>query len=115
MSMSAKLYVGNLSLNTTDDTLRNAFSVCGNILDSSVTKDRGTGRSRGFGFVTFGSLEEADNAVAGLSGKDLDGRNIKVGFADERGGGGGGGGGGFRAMEYGGQGGAGGGEVGRRW
>ncbi|KAK7057402.1 RNA-binding domain-containing protein [Favolaschia claudopus] len=90
--MSAKVYVGNLSWNTTDDTLRNAFSDFGNVLDSIVMRDRDTGRSRGFGFVTFGSSQEADAAINGLNEQDLDGRRIKVNLANARGSGGGGGG-----------------------
>ncbi|KAJ7128882.1 putative RNA-binding protein 3-like protein [Mycena crocata] len=89
--MSAKVYVGNLSWNTTDDTLRNAFSEFGQVLDSIVMRDRDTGRSRGFGFVTFGSSQEADAAINGLNEQDLDGRRIKVNLANARGGGGGGG------------------------
>jgi len=93
--MSAKVYVGNLSWNTTDDTLRQAFSDFGSVLDSIVMRDRETGRSRGFGFVTFGSNQEAEAAISGLNEQDLDGRRIKVNIANARGGGGGGGGGGY--------------------
>jgi len=93
--MGSKVYVGNLSWNTTDDTLRQAFSDFGNVLDSIVMRDRETGRSRGFGFVTFGSPQEAETAISGLNDQDLDGRRIKVNIANARGGGGGGGGGSF--------------------
>ncbi|KAG5719459.1 hypothetical protein E4T56_gene20651 [Termitomyces sp. T112] len=89
--MSAKVYVGNLSWNTTDDTLRQAFSEYGQVLDSIVMRDRDTGRSRGFGFVTFGTSQEADAAINGLNEQELDGRRIKVNLANARGGGGGGG------------------------
>ncbi|EKJ73218.1 hypothetical protein FPSE_06642 [Fusarium pseudograminearum CS3096] len=92
--MSAKLYIGNLSWNTTDDTLRNACQEFGMIIDSIVMRDRDTGRSRGFGFVTFGSVEEAENAVNGLNEQELDGRRIKVNMANAPGAGGRGGGGG---------------------
>ncbi|KAJ7928611.1 hypothetical protein B0H13DRAFT_990965 [Mycena leptocephala] len=85
--MSAKVYVGNLSWNTTDDTLRNAFSEFGQVLDSIVMRDRDTGRSRGFGFVTFGSAQEAESAISNLNEQDLDGRRIKVNLANARGGG----------------------------
>jgi len=91
----AKVYVGNLSWNTTDDTLREAFSQFGRVLDSIVMRDRDTGRSRGFGFVTLSSGPEADAAINGLNEQDLDGRRIKVNIANARGGGGGGGGGGY--------------------
>ncbi|KAF9117716.1 hypothetical protein BGW39_001861 [Mortierella sp. 14UC] len=103
--MSAKLYVGNLSWNTTDDTLRQAFSEFGQVLDSIVMRDRDTGRSRGFGFVTFSSSSEADTAINGLNEQELDGRRIKVTLASAKGDGGGQGGGGG----YGGSGGYGGG------
>jgi len=100
--MSAKVYVGNLSWNTTDETLRQAFSDFGQVLDSIVMRDRDTGRSRGFGFVTFSSNGEAEAAIGGLNEQELDGRRIKVNLANARGSGGGGGGG------YGGGGGSGG-------
>ncbi|KAH9924902.1 uncharacterized protein B0H18DRAFT_1010681 [Fomitopsis serialis] len=90
--MSAKVYVGNLSWNTTDDSLRQAFSAFGNILDSIVMRDRDTGRSRGFGFVTYSSNIEAQSAISNLNEQELDGRRIKVNLANARGSGGGGGG-----------------------
>ncbi|OCH90246.1 RNA-binding domain-containing protein [Obba rivulosa] len=90
--MSAKVYVGNLSWNTTDDTLRSAFAPYGNVLDSIVMRDRDTGRSRGFGFVTYSSSMEADTAISSLNEQELDGRRIKVNLANPRGSGGGGGG-----------------------
>jgi len=92
--MSAKVYVGNLSWNTTDDTLRDAFAHFGNVLDSIVMRDRDTGRSRGFGFVTYGTQAEAEAAIASLHDQELDGRRIKVNLANARGAGGGAGGGG---------------------
>jgi len=92
--MSSKVYVGNLSWNTTDDTLRTAFQDYGAVLDSIVMRDRDTGRSRGFGFVTYGSQPEAEAAIAALHEQELDGRRIKVNLANARGGGGGGGSGG---------------------
>ncbi|QRV78621.1 RNA recognition motif protein [Ceratobasidium sp. AG-Ba] len=90
----AKVYIGNLSWNTNDDKLHNAFSEYGQVIDSIVMKDRETGRSRGFGFVTFSTDEEAQAAIGGLNEQDLDGRRIRVNLANARGGGGGGGGGG---------------------
>ncbi|KAJ7502786.1 RNA-binding domain-containing protein [Mycena galericulata] len=87
----SKIYVGNLSWNTTDDSLRGAFSEFGDVVDSIVMKDRETGRSRGFGFVTFNSSQEADAAINGLNDQELDGRRLKVNLANARGGGGGGG------------------------
>jgi hypothetical protein len=106
--MSAKIYVGNLSWSTTDDTLRQAFSTFGNVLDCIVMRDRETGRSRGFGFVTYGTSNEAEQAIASFNEQELDGRRIKVNLANARpsGGGGGGGSGGFSGGgQYGGGGG----------
>jgi RNA recognition motif-containing protein len=92
--MSKKLFVGSLSWDTNDDGLRNAFSTHGEISEAIVISDRDTGRSRGFGFVTFDDDESADKAVAALNGTDLDGRTIKVDVAQakQRSNGGGGGG-----------------------
>ncbi|KAK3297786.1 uncharacterized protein B0H64DRAFT_299100, partial [Chaetomium fimeti] len=83
----------NLSWNTNDETLGAAFSEFGQVLESIVMRDRDTGRSRGFGFVTLSSSEEAEAAIQGLNEQQLDGRNVRVSLANARGGGGGGGGG----------------------
>ncbi|KAG1904377.1 RNA-binding domain-containing protein [Suillus fuscotomentosus] len=91
--MAAKVYVGNLSWNTTDDSLRQAFGDFGNVTDAIVMKDRETGRSRGFGFVTFNGNEEAEAAIAGMNEQELDGRRLRVNLANARPSGGGGGGG----------------------
>ncbi len=97
--MGKKLFVGGLSWNTTDEGLKSAFSRFGDVVDAKVITDRETGRSRGFGFVTFSADEAAAGAVAGMDGKALDGRTLKVNEAEERrdggGGGGRGGGGGY--------------------
>ena len=82
--MSNKLFIGGLSWNTGDNELRDAFERFGNVEDAKVITDRDTGRSRGFGFVTFGSREEAQAAMQQMDGSDLDGRNIKVNEAQER-------------------------------
>ncbi len=94
--MGKRLYVGNLSYDSTDDSVRTAFSEDGrNVTDVHIMTDRDTGRPRGFGFVEMSTDEEAQAAITALDGKDLDGRNIKVNEARERqprqGGGGGGG------------------------
>ncbi|MFP4501801.1 MAG: RNA recognition motif domain-containing protein [Candidatus Hydrogenedentota bacterium] len=92
------IYVGNLSFNTQDDNLRNAFAEHGTVDEARVISDRDTGRSRGFGFVEMPNNEEAQKAISSLNGVDLDGRNISVNEArpkrerDSHGGGGGGGG-----------------------
>ncbi|KAG2113869.1 uncharacterized protein F5147DRAFT_680202 [Suillus discolor] len=93
--MAAKVYVGNLSWNTTDDSLRAAFGDFGNVTDAIVMKDRETGRSRGFGFVTFNGNEEAEAAIQGMNEQELDGRRLRVNLANARPSGGGGGGGGY--------------------
>ena len=97
--MSKKLFVGSLSWDTNDEGLRNAFSPHGEVSEAVVISDRDTGRSRGFGFVTFEDDEAADKAIAALNGTELDGRTIRVDVAQAKqrsgGGGGGGGGGGY--------------------
>jgi RNA recognition motif-containing protein len=95
--MSKKLFVGSLSWDTNDESLRNAFSQYGEISEAVVISDRDTGRSRGFGFVTFEDDDAADKAVAALNGTELDGRTIRVDVAQakQRSGGGGGGRGGY--------------------
>lgn len=92
--MGNRLYVGNLSFSATEQTLRQAFAAHGDVTDVHVVIDRMTGQSRGFGFVTMGSQNEASAAMGALNGADLDGRTLKVNEAEERSGGGGGGRGG---------------------
>jgi len=91
-----KIYVGNLSYGTTDDSLRDAFSAHGDVEEVAVITDRETGRSRGFGFVTMPNDEEARAAIAALNGFEVDGRSLNVNEARPKTGGGGGGGGGGR-------------------
>jgi RNA recognition motif-containing protein len=96
--MGSRLYVGNLSWDTNDTTLRAAFEKGGRkVKDVHMVMDRDTGKPRGFGFVEMGSDAEAKAAIADMDGAELDGRNLKVIEAEERkpraGGGGGGGGG----------------------
>ena len=91
--MSKKLFVGGVSWGTTDDGLREAFERFGEVTEAKIITDRETGRSRGFGFVTFTQDEDAENAVKEMDGSTLDGRAIKVNEAREREFGGGGGGG----------------------
>ncbi len=107
--MSKKLFVGGLDWGTTDQSLRQAFERFGTVSDAKVITDRETGRSRGFGFVTFDDPGQADEAASDMDGKQLDGRTIRVNEAQERAGGGGGGGGGGRGGFGGGGGGRGGG------
>jgi RNA recognition motif-containing protein len=100
--MSTKLFVGNLSFNLTENDLQDAFAEYGTVTEVNVMMDRATNRPRGFAFVTMSSKEEADKAVQGMNGKQLDGRALTVNEARPRedrppgGGHGGGGGGGGR-------------------
>ncbi|HEY3805778.1 MAG TPA: RNA-binding protein [Kofleriaceae bacterium] len=95
--MNTRLYVGNLSFNTTAEGVRAAFTQFGTVSDVHLVSDRETGRSRGFAFVTMGTTEEAAKAIEGMDGKTLDGRPLRVNEAEQRQQrGGGGGGGGFR-------------------
>jgi cold-inducible RNA-binding protein len=82
--MSNKIFVGGLSWNTNDDTLRRAFEVHGNVDEARVIQDRETGRSRGFGFVTFSDGACAHRAIAAMDGTDMDGRTIKVNQAEDK-------------------------------
>ncbi|MFO1488603.1 MAG: RNA-binding protein [Verrucomicrobiota bacterium] len=110
--MSNKLFVGNLSFNTTENDLQDAFAAFGTVTETNMMMDRATGRPRGFGFVTMGSAEEAQKAIDGMNGKSIDGRALTVNVArprEERPAGGGGG-----RREYGGGGGYGGGRDGGR-
>ena len=96
--MSNKLFVGGLAWATDDHSLRTAFEQFGEVQEANVVADRETGRSRGFGFVTFNDPEAAKKAIGAMDGQTLDGRTIRVNEAAERaprGPGGGGGGGGF--------------------
>ena len=95
--MSTKLYVGNLSFDTSQQDLEEVFGEIGTVESTNIIEDRDTGRSRGFAFVEMSSQEEAQNAIAELDGKEVDGRNLKVNEAkprENRGGGGRGGRGG---------------------
>jgi len=124
--MSTKLFVGNLSFNTTENDLQDAFAAHGQVVEATLMMDRMTGRSRGFAFVTYSTPEEAQKAIAAMNGAQIDGRALTVNIArpkEERppGGGGrdrgprreGGGGGGYGGGGYGGGGSRGGGGGGR--
>lgn len=115
--MSNKLYVGNLSFNTSNQDLIELFSASGTVSSANVVEDRETGRSRGFAFVEMASNEEAQAAISALDGKEVDGRTLKVNEAkprEDRGGFGGGGGRGGRGGNGGGGYGGGGGSR-NRW
>src|SRR6187455_2179543 len=101
--MSQKLFVGNLSFNTTENDLQDAFAAHGTVTEANLMMDRATGRPRGFAFVTMSTPEEAQRAIDALNGKELDGRALTVNVAkprEERSGGGSGGGG--RRRDFGG-------------
>ncbi|MBI5773363.1 MAG: RNA-binding protein [Verrucomicrobia bacterium] len=103
--MNNKLFVGNLSFTTTENDLQDTFAAFGTVMEANLMSDRMTGRSRGFGFVTMSTPEEAQKAIEGLNGKEVGGRALTVNVArprEERPAGGGGGGG---RREYGGSGG----------
>jgi RNA recognition motif-containing protein len=107
--MSTKLFVGNLSFKTTENDLQDAFAAHGAVVETNLMMDRVSGRPRGFAFVTMGTPEEAQKAIAAMNGKELDGRALTVNIArprEERPAGGGYGGG---RREYRGGGGGGGG------
>jgi cold-inducible RNA-binding protein len=94
-----KLFVGNLSFNTSENDLQDAFAAHGTVLEAKLMTDRESGRPRGFGFVTMGTQQEAEAAIAALNGSSVDGRALTVNAAkprEERSGGGGGGFGGNR-------------------
>ena len=82
--MAKKLFIGGLSWDTTDDGLRQAFASYGEITEAKVITDRDTGRSRGFGFVTFAQDEDAKSAISKMDGTSLDGKTIKVNEAQEK-------------------------------
>ena len=91
--MNTKLFVGNLSFNTTENDLQDAFAAHGTVLEANLMMDRMSGRPRGFGFVTMSTPEEAQKAIDAMNGASLDGRNLTVNVAkprEERSGGGGG-------------------------
>ena len=83
--MNNRLYVGNLAFHTTEDTLTRVFSECGTVVEAKLVLDRESGRSRGFGFVSMSTEEEASRTIEQLNGSDLDGRALKVNIAEEKG------------------------------
>ncbi len=82
--MSKKIYVGNLSYNTTEESLQELFQRFGAVSSVVVMKDKFTGMSKGFGFVEFEADEQADSAVHALNGKDFEGRRLRVNEAQDR-------------------------------
>lgn len=82
--MNNKLFVGNLSFNTTENDLQDAFAAHGTVTEADLVMDRITNRPRGFAFVTMSTGEEAEKAITALNGTDLDGRSITVNVAKPR-------------------------------
>ncbi|KAK9072480.1 hypothetical protein SSX86_008914 [Deinandra increscens subsp. villosa] len=82
--MSSKLFVGGLSYQTDDHSLKEAFSGFGDVVEARVITDRESGRSRGFGFVNYASDDSANEAMTAMDGQELNGRNIRVSLATER-------------------------------
>jgi len=82
--MSNKLYVGNLSFDTTENDLQDAFAAFGTVTEANLIMDRTTNRSRGFAFVTMSTPEEGQKAIDGMNGKDVGGRAITVNVARAR-------------------------------
>ena len=114
--MGTRLYVGNLSFDTSADALRELFGALGEVTDVHLVTDRETGRPRGFGFVTMGSEQDAAKAISETNGKMVDGRALRVNEAEERAPRGGGGGrGGYSGGGGGGRGGSDRGGGGGRW
>ncbi|XP_010112253.2 glycine-rich RNA-binding protein 4, mitochondrial [Morus notabilis] len=84
--ISSRLFVGGLSYATDDQSLRNAFSGYGDVIEAKVACDEVTGNSKGFGFVTFNNLDSASSAVSSMDRQELQGRKVHVRYAYERGG-----------------------------
>ena len=82
--MNNKLFVGNLSFNTTENDLQDAFAAHGTVMEANLMMDRMTGRPRGFGFITMSTPEEAQKAIEEMNGKSVDGRDLTVNVARER-------------------------------
>ena len=82
--MNTKLFVGNLSFNTTENDLQGAFAAHGTVTETNLMMDRTTGRPRGFGFITMSTPEEAQKAIDSLNGSTLDGRALTVNVAKPR-------------------------------
>lgn len=82
--MSKRIYIGNLSYTTKEDTLNNYFSSYGNVLSSTIIKDKFTEQSKGFGFIEMEDDSAAQKAISELNGREIDGRKVRVSFSEEK-------------------------------
>jgi RNA recognition motif-containing protein len=82
--MQRKLFIGNINFTTSEETLREAFEEHGELEEFKVITNRETGRSRGFGFATYATQEQAEKAVTALNNAEIDGRNLRVNIAENR-------------------------------
>ena len=82
--MAVKIYIGNLSYSTTEESLFGLFSGFGEVVSATIIKDKITGQSKGFGFVEISDLAQAEKAIAALNGKEFETRRIRVNFAQEK-------------------------------
>lgn len=82
--MSKRIYIGNLSFTTTDETLASLFSAYGEVISATIIKDRDTSQSKGFGFVEMDDDADCEGAIAQLGGKEVDGRRVRVNYAEEK-------------------------------
>ena len=82
--MSKRIYIGNLSYTTTEERLSELFSEFGEVVSATIIKDRDTSQSKGFGFVELSDEADSDGAISRLSGKEVDGRRVRVNYAEEK-------------------------------
>ncbi|WP_407396686.1 RNA-binding protein [Treponema sp.] len=82
--MSKRIYIGNLSYTTTEDRLTELFSEYGEVISATIIKDRDTSQSKGFGFVELSDESDCDGAIAKIGGKEVDGRRVRVNYAEEK-------------------------------
>ncbi len=82
--MSKRIYIGNLSFTTNEETLTDLFGAYGEVVSATIIKDRDTNQSKGFGFVEMGDDSDCDGAISQLGGKEVDGRRVRVNYAEEK-------------------------------
>ncbi|MBQ0039268.1 MAG: RNA-binding protein [Treponema sp.] len=82
--MSKRIYIGNLSFTTNEETITNLFSAYGEVISATIIKDRDTSQSKGFGFVEMDDEADCEGAISRLNGKEVDGRRVRVNYAEEK-------------------------------